>query len=151
MPLTFLSIIASRPVGTMFHFTCSAWIQYSRRVPRGAGEHGLRRGARVAAWPRAAATFGGTGISLLSLATSACCGREDLLARERAEEEAARRRRESSPAIEGSGHTASPPRYFLTLTFIFITDLWIRADEVVGARHLELLLECCAHGVVAGR
>ncbi len=32
-PLTFLAFISSRPVGTMSHFTDSAWIQYSLRGP----------------------------------------------------------------------------------------------------------------------
>ncbi len=69
MPLTFLSIIASRPVGTMFQRTGSAWIQYSRRAP---ARFAARIGDAAASRPAAALTFGGTGTSVASRSTSAC-------------------------------------------------------------------------------
>ena len=68
--------------------------------------------------------MGGTGTSADKLAeVSLAAVREDLLARDRAEEEPAGAC-EQLPAPEGLEVHGWPPSYFLTLTSIFITDLW---------------------------
>ena len=78
LPRTFLFIIASRPEGTMFQFTGSAWIQYSRAVELVLAASTVLASAPLPRFASAAATFGGTGTPAASFGTSAPLSRKTL-------------------------------------------------------------------------
>src|ERR1700759_4505431 len=143
-----MSIIWSRPVGTMFHSTGSAWIQYSRAgpltvkaassaVPEPSSPSGGPRPAEGPPPPRGAATFGGT-VSPLAWASTSICPSVLLIFCP-----ASVQKNMPPPRARNPRRSMS----MLTAVLLFDDDRHVhlrrvdRADELVGPRRRERLFE----------
>src|SRR6201995_1124989 len=147
-----MSIIWSRPVGTMFHSTGSAWIQYSRAGPltvkaassvvpvsSPSGRPPTAEALAAAAAPAAsaAATFGGTARPLACLSTSICPSVLLIFC------PASVQKNMPPPRARNPRRSMS----MLTAVLLFDDDRHVhlrrvdRADELVGPRRRERLFE----------
>ena len=126
MPLTFLSIIASRPSGTMFQLPLlgadPVLAPLAGRPLRGQG----RRGALGGGAPLGRGPDLGRHLDLAAQRLEVgFLVAADLLPAERAEQQPASPGGQKLAAVEEGVELNGAPGYFLTLTVCFITVAWI--------------------------